>query len=114
MTPESEAQELKEALEYVDDPERYAKPAWWADRRLDIIAAAYRAESKHSQGLRDENERLKGAIIGQDNSATVAELSTLEFTGFSRGRPTELDSERYRSPRKNDFCSSVKFRRVNC
>ena len=74
MTPESEAQELKEALEYVDDPERYAKPAWWADRRLDIIAAAYRAESKHSQALRDENERLKGAIIGQDNSATVAAL----------------------------------------
>lgn len=61
MIPTPSEAEVREALEYVDDPERYAKPAWWADKRLDVLALALRAAQEE--------------LTAEKNDRSVAEIA---------------------------------------
>lgn len=50
--------EEAEALEYTDAPDRYAKPAWWADKRLDVLAAGLRRREEQVEKMREDIELL--------------------------------------------------------
>lgn len=58
--------EEAEALEYVDAPDRYATPAYWADKRLDVLAAGLRRREEQVEKM---EKSLRAVQWIEDNTS---------------------------------------------